>query len=239
MRTRRRRSARRRRTAKMSACGRQRRRRRGACGEQIVPPCPPPRPRARRAPCAQFFTPPHPHPPPPFPRSALLKQKLELQKDLAEREAKAKGSVGEETRAQLRYLQDLYDGKNPPPPPTDFPKEVAAKVEGLTTQKLDAIGRTAGEIIVKLCDNVVKDPANPKLRRVPFFKGKPVFDRVAPSAMGFPLLTLLGWERVAAPDGSGDFLELSEEKAAANKEFLAMAVALINQAIAAGKFERK
>jgi hypothetical protein len=86
---------------------------------------------------------------------------------------------------------------------------------------------------------VVKDPGNAKLRRVPFVKGKPVFDRVTPAAAGVPLLTLLGWARVADPAGAGEFLELSDAAAVANKDYLAMAVALINEAVAAGKFEKK
>ena len=169
---------------------------------------------------------------------ALLRQRLELAKDKAERES-SRGALSAETRANLQYLQDLYDGKNPPPPAVDFPKEVRGKVEALTTQNIDALGRTAADIILKLCDNVLKDPANPKLRRVPFVKGKPVFDRVTPAAAGVPLLGLLGWAKVPAADGSGDFLELSDATLAANKEYLSMAVALINEAIAAGKFEKK
>ena len=170
---------------------------------------------------------------------AMVKTKLEIAKDQGERESREKGSVSEATRQKIAYLQDIFDGKAPPPPPTDIPIELKKRVLGLTMQKAEGIGACAAEVILTLLGNVLKSPGEEKFRKVPYTPGKPVHAKLAPASAGWPLMNLLGWVKEGPGEDGAVFLTLSPTALAANEGYMREAVSLIEAARANNDFVQK
>jgi len=170
---------------------------------------------------------------------AMVKTKLEIAKDQGERESRDKGAITEATRAKIAYLQDLFDGKSPPPPPMDIPAELKKRVMGLTVQKAEGIGGKAADVILALLGNVLKSPGEEKFRRVPYTPGKPVHAKLSPASAGWPLMALLGWVKEGPSDDGSVFLTLSSGALAANEGHIREACALIEAAKASNEFAQR
>jgi hypothetical protein len=165
----------------------------------------------------------------------MLYQRLELAKDKAEREARSKGAVSEATAANLKYLQDTWDGKAPALPPGDPLVAIAGKVKALTVQKAEDIGLTAARTIALLLGKVLEAPAEAKFRKIPWVQGKPAHARIAPASAGLGLLLAVGWQREKDAEGS-DALVLPD---AAPLDLLKAAAADIQKAIDSGAFNKE
>jgi hypothetical protein len=162
-----------------------------------------------------------------------LFQRLELAKERAERESARPGGVTPETAANLKFLQDKYDGKADAVAPGDPLLKIKANVGALTLQKSEDIGLTAAKTIALLLGKVLDAPGDAKFRRIPWVVGKAAHARIAPASAGIGLLLASGWVREG--DGADVALVLPAD---ANLDLVRAAAADIAAAVDGGKFQK-